>query len=59
MPGYSKGALIAEVGDVRLGIGPSRSFSSPASGGLRLRMNDDILSDNAGSLTVRITVTPS
>lgn len=55
--GVLAGALVGRVGDrgAPFGIGNQTSLTMPAAGELFLGVNDDELSDNQGSFTVRVT----
>lgn len=58
--GAYPGVLIAKVGDeIPREIGNQKEFRPCASGPLYLQMNDDILSDNEGSIVVQISVSAS
>ncbi|MFH1513931.1 MAG: hypothetical protein ABIG42_00575, partial [bacterium] len=58
LPAYPIGMLIARIGDSEpFPVGRHQSFISEWSGELQLMMNDDgILSDNVGSISVKIEV---
>ncbi|MGE3839968.1 MAG: hypothetical protein AB7I50_00125 [Vicinamibacterales bacterium] len=56
LPGLLAGALVGRIGTGQpFGIGNQSSVSMPAAGELFLGVNDDELSDNQGSFSVRIT----
>lgn len=57
LPALLAGALIGRVGErgVPFGIGDQTSIPMPAAGQFYLGINDDELSDNSGSFSVRIT----
>jgi len=56
LPGQLAGALVGRIGTGQpFGIGNQTSVSMPAAGELFLGVNDDELSDNQGSFSVRIT----
>jgi hypothetical protein len=56
LPGVLAGALIGRIGDrgVPFGIGNQTSLTMPDAGQLFLGINDDEVSDNSGSFTVRL-----
>jgi hypothetical protein len=58
IPDFWKGALIGRVGGSLFGIGNKATITAAESGVLFLRINDEdvALTDNAGTLTVKITV---
>jgi hypothetical protein len=57
VPGAFPGVLIAKIGEgIPREIGNRKEFRSCDSGYLFLQMNDDILSDNKGSIVVGISV---
>lgn len=60
LPGFPKGALIAQVGDAIVGIGAEATFVAQESGPLRLRINDSTAErdwvDNDGVLVVQVTI---
>lgn len=60
LPNTAAGALIGRIGDdgEPFGIGNQNSITAPASGRLYLAVNDDVLGDNVGEFTVRITAQP-
>lgn len=64
LPGYREGGLVARVGGQAFWVGTQASVPNGRYGAIELVMNDDINSyyglgirDNAGALTVEITVT--
>jgi hypothetical protein len=60
LSGQAIGLLIARIGSGPwFQVGASDSFTAPASGTLVLAYNDDIYSDNTGSYTATVTVSPS
>lgn len=54
VPDFSQGALIGRIGDTLIGIGSDRTIVPPQTGELMLKINDDVLTDNDGVLTVEI-----
>jgi hypothetical protein len=58
LPNVLAGALIGRIGNgPPFGIGNQTSIPAPGSGQLFLRVNDDQVSDNAGSFGVTVTAT--
>jgi len=56
IPDVPKGSLIGRVGNQIFGIGNKSVVMVQESGTLYLRMNDDVLDDNDGALTVSVLV---
>jgi len=56
IPDVPKGSLIGRVGNQIFGIGNKSVVMIQESGTLYLRMNDDVLGDNDGALTVSVFV---
>lgn len=60
VPGAYPGVLIAKIGNgAPEEIGSGATFQACESGALYLQMNDDLMSDNDGSIIVQITVSAS
>lgn len=61
LPGFETvghGALVATIGDVRFPVGRRLELTAPATGTLRLGVNDRHYVNNRGSYAARITIAP-
>ena len=59
LPTYSTGGLIGQIGNQLFGIGNNATVESTNQGVLSMRINDDDLTNNNGTLFVNITITNS
>jgi hypothetical protein len=61
LPRVRGGALLARLGEAGnvFYVGPGLTFQAHDSGFLYLRINDDLLGDNMGKLTLKIEVEPA
>ena len=59
LAGYSTQGLIGRIGSgAPFFVGDNKTLQAPSSGNVELRIDDDVLSDNTGSLQMRITIQP-
>ncbi|MBK9940634.1 MAG: hypothetical protein IPP13_03310 [Kouleothrix sp.] len=56
---YKESALVARIGDAKYGVGASCAFLSASDGVLQLRINDLLVGDNFGNLSVEVSIDPS